>query len=60
MIKFTGAEDRIIKVTDKVTNGVTDNVNDRDRQVIRLLIDESGYTMPRLAEKMTVNRNCLF
>ena len=60
MIKFTGPEDRIIKVTDKVTNGVTgevtDNVTDRERQLLQLLIEDPGYTMPQLAEKMTVSR----
>ena len=60
MIKFTGPEDRIIRVTDKVTNGVTgevtNNVTDRERQLLQLLIEDPGYTMPQLAEKMTVSR----
>ena len=60
MIKFTGPEDRIIRVTDKVTNGVTgevtDKVTDRERQLIQLLVEDPGYTMPQLAEKMTVSR----
>ena len=60
MIKFTGPEDRIIRVTDKVTNQVTgevtDNVTDRERQLLHLLIEDPGYTMPQLAVKMTVSR----
>ena len=60
MIKFTGPEDRIIRVTDKVTNRVTgevtDKVTDRERQMLQLLIEDPGYTMPQLAEKMTVSR----
>lgn len=60
MIKFTGPEDRIIRVTDKVTNGVTgevtDKVTDRERQVLQFLVEDPGYTMPQLAEKMTVSR----
>jgi len=56
MIKFTGSEDRIVRVTDKVTNGVTGEVTDRERQVLQLLIEDPGYTMPQLAEKMTVSR----
>jgi len=56
MIKFTGPEDRIVRVTDKVTNGVTGEVTDRERQVLQLLIEDPGYTMPQLAEKMTVSR----
>ena len=56
MINFTGPEDRIVRVTDKVTNGVTGEVTDRERQVLQLLIEDPGYTMPQLAEKMTVSR----
>ena len=56
MIKFTGPEDRIVRVTDKGTNGVTGEVTDRERQVLQLLIEDPGYTMPQLAEKMTVSR----
>ncbi|MBR3070067.1 MAG: winged helix-turn-helix transcriptional regulator, partial [Lachnospiraceae bacterium] len=48
MIKITGPKDRIVRVTDKVTN--------RERQVLQLLIEDPGYTMPQLAEKMTVSR----
>lgn len=60
MIKFTGSENRVVRVTDKVTNGVTgevtDNVTDREKQALQLLIEDPGYTMPQLAEKMTVSR----
>lgn len=56
MIKFTGPEDRIVRVTDKVTNGVTDNVTDRERQLLKFIIEDPGYTMLQLAEKMTVSR----
>lgn len=54
-IPVTGPEKRIVRVTDKVTNGVTgevtDKVTDRERQVLQLLIEDPGYTMPQLAEK---------
>ena len=60
MIKFTGPEDRIIRVTDKVTNRVTgevtSNVTERERQLLQLLDEDPGYTMPQLAVKMTVSR----
>ena len=56
MIKFTGPEDRIVRVTDKVTNGVTDNVTDRERQLLKFIMEDPGYTMLQLAEKMTVSR----
>ena len=50
----------IIRLTDKVTNRVTgegtDKVTDREKQVLQLLIEDPGYTMPQLAQKMTVSR----
>lgn len=48
MIKFTGLENRIIRVTDRVT--------DKERQVLQLLIEDPGFTMPQLAERMGVSR----
>lgn len=39
-----------------VTGEVTDKVTDRERQVLQFLIEDPGYTMPQLAEKMTVSR----
>ena len=60
MIKFSGPEDRIVRVTDKVTNRVTgevtSNVTERERQLLQLLDEDPGYTMPQLAVKMTVSR----
>ena len=60
MIKFTGPEDRIIRVanrvTDKVPDGVSDKVTDRERQLLMLLTEDPGYTKPVLAEKMSVSR----
>lgn len=52
MIKFTGPEDRIIRVS----NGVTDKVSDREKQLLMLLTEDPGYTKPVLAEKMSVSR----
>lgn len=60
MVKFTGPEDRIIRVSDRVTNGVTGKVTrevtDREMQILQLLTEDPGYTMPQLAEKMKVSR----
>lgn len=60
MIKFTGPEDRIIRVSGKVTDGVTSevtsHVTDREQQVLQFLSEDPGYTMPRLAEMMGVSR----
>ena len=67
MIKFTGPEDRIIRVSngvhDKVPDGVTDKVSDkmsdREKQLLMLLTEDLGYTKPVLAEKMSVSRKTI-
>ena len=52
MIKFTGPEDRIVKVT----NGVNIHVNDREKELINCLIQDPGYTVTKLSEIMKVSR----
>ena len=42
MIKFTGPEDRIVRVTDRVTNEVTNHLSDRERQLLQLLTEDPG------------------
>ncbi len=60
MIMFTGPEDRIIRVSNRVTDGVPDRVPDkvteREKQLLMLLAEDPGYTKPMLAEKMAVSR----
>lgn len=60
MIKFTGPEDRIIRVSnwvpDKVPDGVSDKVTIREKQILVLLTEDLGNTKPVLAEKMSVSR----
>ncbi len=60
MIKYTGPEDRIIRVSNRVTDGVPDRVPDkvteREKQLLMLLAEDPGYTKPMLAEKMAVSR----
>ena len=51
MIRFSGPEDRIIRVNDKVR----DKVNDRERMVLELLDEDPGYTLAQLAAKMSVS-----
>ena len=52
MVKFTEPEDRIIRVTDRVT----DKVTDKEHQVLQMLYEDPGYTMPQLAEMIGVSR----
>ena len=59
MIEFIAPEDRIIrsgKVTDRVTVKVTDPVTDNERDLLLLLTEDPGYTMPQLSEKMGISR----
>ena len=44
------------RVTDRVTDGVTDGVTDREQEIIFLLLEDAGYTMPQLAEKLNISR----
>lgn len=48
MIKFTAPEDRVIRVTDKVT--------DKEREILTLLTEDPGYTMSQLAEQLGISR----
>ena len=48
MIKFTGPEDCIIRVTDKVT--------EKEKRVLELITEDPGYTTTQIAEKMSVTR----
>ena len=54
MIKFTAPEDRVIRVTERVTVKVTDEVTDKEQTVLSLLAEDPGYTMPQLAERLGV------
>ena len=56
MIKFTAPEDRVIRVTERVTVKVTDTVTDKEQELLTLLTEDPGYTMPQLAERLSVSR----
>ena len=53
MIKFTGPEDRIIRVSDrvneKVNEGVNVHVNDRQKELLSYLVQDPGYTVSQLS-----------
>lgn len=52
MIKFTAPEDRIIQVTDKVT----DKAGKGEQALFALLTEDPGYTMLQLGEKLNISR----
>lgn len=64
MIKFTAPEDRIVssvtrRVTDKVTDKVTDNLDEKSMKVLRLLIEDPGYTATTLSDKLSLSRKTI-
>lgn len=64
MIKFTAPADRIVssvtrRVTDKVTDKVTDNLDEKSMKVLRLLIEDPGYTATTLSDKLSLSRKTI-
>ena len=58
MIEFTAPEDRVIR-SGKVTDRVIDKVTDEERTLLSLLVEDPGYTMPQLSEKMGISRKTI-
>jgi len=64
MIKFTGPEDRIIRLSDrlseklsvKLSDKLSENLSDREQKILELLIEDPGYTSAQLAVKSGVSR----
>ena len=50
-------EDGIVGSTvRRVTDGVTEKVTEKERELLGLLLEDPGYTMLQLAEKMEISR----
>lgn len=43
-------------VTHRVTDKVTDRVTDNERDLLLLLAEDPGYTMPKLSEKIGISK----
>lgn len=63
MIKFTAPKDRVIRVNEKVNDRVNKKVNERvtdpEEKVLQLLSIDPGYTVSKLAEKLSVSRKTI-
>ena len=59
MIKFTGPEDRIVRVNNKVNDRVNVHVNDRESTLLNYLVQDPGYTVTQLAAMMNVSRKTI-
>ena len=55
MVKFTAPGDRIVKVSGRVNDRVTEN----ERAVLLLLEEDPGYTMQQLAERLSLSRKSI-
>lgn len=51
--------DNVKKVTEKVTERVTEKVTEKEQEVIALLLENTNYTMPQLAEKLKISRKTI-
>lgn len=60
MIKFTGPEDRIVRVTDRLADQLSeklsDKLSDKEKLTLELLVEDPGYTSLQIADKMGVSR----
>lgn len=59
MVKFTGLEDRIVRMNHKVNDRVNVQVNNRERTLLNHLAQDPGYTVTQLAEMMRVSRKTI-
>lgn len=55
--EFAGWTGEFYKVTERVTDRVTDRVTEKEQEILALLLENAGYTMPQLAEKLKTAEN---
>lgn len=56
MIKFTGPEDRIIRIKNGVSGSLSDKLSDKELKTLELLAVDPGYTSQQIADIMNVSR----
>ncbi len=60
MIKFTGPEDRVIRIgsglSEKFSDKISDKLTEKERETLALLVEDPGYTSLQIAEKLKVSR----
>ena len=68
MIKFTAPEDRIVhstlqkvteKVTEKVSEKVTEKVTEKELSLLKVILEDPGYTMDEMATQLSVSRKTI-
>lgn len=56
MIKFTGPEDRVVRVTDRLSESFAEKLSEREQQIFLLIEEDPGYTTSQMAEKLSISR----
>ena len=60
MIKFTGPEDRIVRLSgrlsERLSEKLSDKLSDKEQKTLKLLLEDSGCISPQIAEKLNVSR----
>ena len=64
MIKFSAPEELVVrsirpKVTEKVTEKVIENLDDKSLKILKLLVEDPGYTAVILSEKLSLSRKTI-
>lgn len=56
MIEFTAPEDRIIR---SASVRVNEKVNEKEQEILSLLLEDQGYTFAQLADQLKVSRKTI-
>lgn len=63
MVKFIAPENRTVRQNNRVTDRVTDKVNDKissnEYKLLNYLIEDPGYTVSQLSDKLGVSRKTI-
>lgn len=56
MIKFTGPEDRIIRIRNGSSETLSEKLSDKELRTMELLSEDPGYTSQQIADIMKLSR----
>ena len=56
MIKFTGPENRIVRVRSGLSERLSDKLSDKEWKTLELITEDPGYTSQQIADIMNVSR----
>ena len=55
-IKFTGPNDRLVRMPGRLSDKLSEKLSDKEQKTLELLLEDPGYTSPKIAEKLNVSR----